>query len=183
MTDKTSESSQLPEIALPDSNTLFANALALQKWTCDQAPKQPDLFEVSQTANKFVSMYSKTLFLWAALQKAPRRNVAGRNSALEIIGGTWARSSAYKFLSDDLGLKTEAKMDEFVCARNMEEVIDVCAPLKDLAKHVQHSYERLVGQQELPIQYDDDRKQLNDGSTGNRWASSVNIGPGFINER
>lgn len=122
---------------------LLLRAHQLDVWAFHESMRKPGLVDVIQTNRKMLRLLMVSKCIWAALRQSPRRHIDGKNGALEFLELKVPRSSVYKFIKTDLGLK---HVDDLCVCATMEEVIEACHKLKEMTCEVRHCYEKYAEQ-------------------------------------
>lgn len=148
----------VPELAQIPAVEILKRAHTLDLWAYLRAVDEPGLVEVVQKTRQFLRTFLMARFVWAALQHSPRRAFSGKQSAVEFLNDRVPRSTLFSFLNNDLGLIDGPSMDQFRCCKTMEEVIELCQPLKELACDILDLYE----QHEASIEVSNGEGTLND---------------------
>jgi len=117
--------------------TLVGRVTRFLEWLYLTAPGHPKLVAVQQAIQDFLQAFFFARYVLSAMEETPRRNVTGKDGALEQLGRVVSRSSAYNFLKDDLGIKD---LDAFRKCKTMEAVIELSPKLREMLDSLEHLY-------------------------------------------
>lgn len=110
-------------------------------WLYIEGMDHPQLVVVNEAIREFLEKFFLARYVLGAMQQSPRRNVSGRNGALQHLGQVVNRSSAYKFLHEDLGIEN---VDEFRTCSTMEDVLNVSPRLRRALARVETFYNEII---------------------------------------
>lgn len=107
-------------------------------WLYLTAPGHPKLVAAQEAIQGFLQDFFFARYVLSAMEETPRRNVTGKEGALEQLGKVVSRSSAYNFLKENLGI---SDLDAFRRCRTMEDVVRLSPRLREKLEIVEHLYD------------------------------------------